>query len=98
MMYNYFNLKAKKAAGGKSATVLRYDSGSDKAPVIVAQGRGQIARQIIEMAKKNDIPIQEDPLLVENLIDMDLGENVPPQLYSVIAEVLLMVEDMEKNA
>ncbi|WP_058300369.1 EscU/YscU/HrcU family type III secretion system export apparatus switch protein [Gorillibacterium timonense] len=98
MMYKYFNPKAKSNASGKSAAVLRYDSGTDKAPVVIAQGKGHVARQIIEMAKMNDIPMQEDPLLVENLIDMDLGENVPPQLYSVIAEVLLMIEDMEKKA
>jgi len=98
MTYRYFNPKARRNTGGKTAAVLRYDSSTDKAPVVIAQGKGHVARQIIEMAKAHDIPMQEDPLLVENLIDMDLGENVPPQLYSVIAEVLLMIEDMEKKA
>ncbi|MEO3947291.1 EscU/YscU/HrcU family type III secretion system export apparatus switch protein [Gorillibacterium sp. CAU 1737] len=98
MMYKHFNPKAKRNASGQTAAVLRYEKGKDKAPVVVAQGKGHVARQIIEMAKSHDIPMQEDPLLVENLIDMDLGENVPPQMYSVIAEILLMVEEMEKKA
>ncbi len=41
--------------------------------------------------------MQEDPGLLENLLDMDLGDNVPPQLYSVIAEILLLIEEMEKK-
>lgn len=41
--------------------------------------------------------MQEDAKLVENLIDMDLGDNIPPQLYSVIAEILLLIEEMEKS-
>jgi flagellar biosynthesis protein len=82
---------------GPVAAVIRYDQDRDQVPVVVAQGKGQIAQHIINMAKENDIPLQEDSLLVENLIDMDLGDNIPPQLYAVVAEVLLLIEEMEKN-
>ena len=58
--------------------------------MVVAQGKGQVAKQIIEMAKENDIQIQEDSTLVANLLDMDFGENIPPQLYAVMAEILLL--------
>ena len=41
--------------------------------------------------------MQEDSALVANLLDMDLGDNIPPQLYSVMAEILLLIEEIEKN-
>ncbi|ABZ83322.1 flagellar biosynthesis protein, putative [Heliomicrobium modesticaldum Ice1] len=94
MNFRFFNQKQKKEIGGPSVAALRYDPNSD-APVVIAQGKGHLARKIIEMAKEKNIPIQEDPLLVENLIDMDLGDTIPPQLYLVVAEILLMIEEME---
>ncbi len=96
--YFMFNQKKKRDTAGPSAAVIRYDEGKDQIPTIVAHGKGAIAQQIIALAKENDIPMQEDATLVANLIDMDLGENIPPQLYSVIAEILLMVEEMERNS
>ncbi|CAM5797189.1 MULTISPECIES: EscU/YscU/HrcU family type III secretion system export apparatus switch protein [Brevibacillus] len=97
MIRKWFNQKQKRAMNGPVAAVIRYDQDRDQVPVVVAQGKGQIAQHIINMAKENDIPLQEDSLLVENLIDMDLGDNIPPQLYAVVAEVLLLIEEMEKN-
>ena len=76
---------------------LKYDEESGNAPVVVAQGKGHVAQQIIELAKENDIQIQEDSSLVSNLLDMDLGDNIPPQLYSVMAEILLLIEEMDKK-
>ncbi len=98
MNFQWFNQKQRRETNGPSAAVIRYDQGIDQVPTVVAHGKGAVAKQIIELAKENDIPMQEDPLLVENLIDMDLGDNIPPQLYSVIAEILLMIEEMEQEA
>jgi flagellar biosynthesis protein len=98
MNYKWISPKKVRESGEKTATVIRYDKDKDKAPTVVAHGKGHVAQKIIEMAQSHNIPLQEDPLLVENLIDMDLGENVPPQLYSVIAEVLLLIEKMDKKA
>lgn len=93
----YYNQKKRKEINGPSAAVIKYDEDSGKGPVVVAHGKGQVARQIIELAKKNNIHMQEDTKLVENLLDMDLGDNIPPQLYQVMAEILLLIEEMEKN-
>lgn len=82
---------------GPSAAVIKYDEESGKTPIVVAQGKGQVAQQIIELARKNNIHMQEDSSLVANLLDMDLGDNIPPQLYSVMAEILVLIEEMEKN-
>jgi flagellar biosynthesis protein len=97
MIRKWFNQRQKRAVNGPMAAVLRYDQDKDQVPVVIAQGKGYIAQKIIDLAKENNIPLQEDTMLVENLIDMDLGDNIPPQLYSVVAEVLLLLEEMEKN-
>ena len=93
----YYNQKRRKEMNGPQAAVVKYDEESGKAPVVVAQGKGRVAQQIIELAKENDIQIQEDSSLVSNLLDMDLGDNIPPQLYSVMAEILLLIEEMDKK-
>ncbi|MGO0063606.1 EscU/YscU/HrcU family type III secretion system export apparatus switch protein [Brevibacillus fluminis] len=97
MNHKFFNQKRKNELNGPSAAVIRYDSATDRAPTVVAQGRGAIADKIISMARQHDIPLQQDSSLIGALIDMDLGDNVPPQLYSVIAEILLMLEEMENH-
>lgn len=97
MTSSFYNQKKRREMNGPSAAVIKYDEETGKSPIVVAQGKGQVAQQIIELAKKNHIHMQEDSTLVANLLDMDLGDNVPPQLYSVMAEILLLIEEMEKN-
>ncbi|WP_338078375.1 EscU/YscU/HrcU family type III secretion system export apparatus switch protein [Aneurinibacillus aneurinilyticus] len=91
MMYRQIAKMPKKKGSPTRAAVIRYDKENDKAPIIVAQGEGEIADKIIAKAKEHDIPLQEDSMLLENLLELDLGNNVPPQLYQVVAEVLLLV-------
>jgi flagellar biosynthesis protein len=97
MIHKWFDLNKKKDLEGQSVVALRYKDGEDDKPVIVAHGKGAVAERILELAKENDIPMQEDASLVNDLIDMDLGTNVPPQLYHVIAEVLIMLEEIENS-
>ncbi len=97
IVQRHFNQKQRSLQNGKTAAVIRYDKETSDAPKVVAQGRGQIANQIIALAKQNEILLQEDATLVGNLLDMDLGDDIPPQLYSVMAEILLLIEEMEKN-
>ncbi|WP_179298768.1 EscU/YscU/HrcU family type III secretion system export apparatus switch protein [Evansella halocellulosilytica] len=93
----HFNQLKRREINGHSAAVIRYDEASGEEPKVVAQGRGHVAKKILELASKHDIPMEEDPGLLENLLDMDLGENIPPQLYAVMAEILLLIEEMEEN-
>ncbi|MBB5173020.1 EscU/YscU/HrcU family type III secretion system export apparatus switch protein [Texcoconibacillus texcoconensis] len=93
----HFNHPKRQVKNGPTAAVVRYDEESGEGPKVVAHGKGQIANQIIELAKENDIHMEEDPMLLQNLLDMDLGDNIPPQLYSVMAEILLLIEEMERN-
>ena len=94
---SFYNQKKRKEINGPQAAVIKYDEETGKVPAVVAQGKGHVAQQIIELAKKNNIHMQEDSTLVANLLDMDLGDNIPPQLYSVMAEILLLIEEIEKN-
>ena len=79
----------------KQAVALEYDP-NDLAPKIVATGRGKVAERIIEEAKENDVPIHEDEKLAGTLSKLDIGEYIPPELYEVVAEILVFVDNMEK--
>ena len=79
----------------KQAVALEYDP-NDLAPRIVATGRGRIAERIIEEAKENDVPVHEDAKLANTLSKLDIGEYIPPELYEVVAEILVFVDNMEK--
>ncbi|MGC4377969.1 EscU/YscU/HrcU family type III secretion system export apparatus switch protein [Fictibacillus sp. Mic-4] len=97
MRSQYFNAVNRKKMNGPSAAVIQYDESSGRAPKVTAQGRGKLAEEIIKLAQKHNIPIQKDESLIGNLLEIDLGESIPPQLYAVIAEILLMIEQLEKE-
>ncbi len=75
----------------KKAVALKYERGKDGAPKVTAKGRGIVAEKIVEIAREAGIPILEDKNLVEFLISLDLGEEIPPELYKVVAEILAYV-------
>lgn len=75
----------------KTAVALSYDSEHDLAPKVVASGKGLMAEQIIALAQANQIPIQEDEVLTQALAQVDLEQVIPPELYSVVAEILAFV-------
>lgn len=71
------------------AAALGYDaSAGDSAPRLLARGRGRIAERILDIADEFDVPIRRDPTLVSILGAIDVGREIPPDLYGVIAEVL----------
>lgn len=73
------------------ATALQYDSEEGGAPKVVASGQRKIAEQILAEAKKHNISIYEDPALTAALSTVNLGEEIPPELYQVVAQVLAYV-------
>ena len=89
------NLYKKKNNDKKVAVALSYNLG-DAAPTVIATGKGILADKIIDGAKDNDIPLYEDGKLAKTLSKLDLGETIPPELYSVVAEVLVFVDRMDK--
>ena len=71
------------------AVALHYDRSG--APRVVAKGRGSIGEKIIEVAKAHDIPIEENELLAGALSNVELGDEIPAELYKAVAEVLIFV-------
>ncbi|HAJ27378.1 MAG TPA: flagellar biosynthesis protein FlhB [Syntrophus sp. (in: bacteria)] len=80
------------------AAALQYDQDKDKAPKITAKGKGLIAEKIIELARENGIPIQQDPGLVQILCKLDIDEEIPVELYRAIAELLAFVYSMNERS
>lgn len=82
----------------KKAVALKYDPSQSDAPKVAAKGQGLLADKILEMAKENGIPIQEDPALVEVLSKLDLDQQIPPELYNLVAEILTFIYRSDKLA
>lgn len=87
----------KKQTGekAKTAVALSYMPG-DAAPKILATGKGAVADRIIEAAKEADVPTYKDDKLAETLSRLEIGDMIPPELYEVVAEILVFVNDMDK--
>ena len=73
----------------KRAIGLKYQDGTQgAAPEVVAKGFGELAEEIVQLAKEHGVLIHEDPYLSEFLSTLDLGQEIPEQLYYVIAELI----------
>ena len=90
-------MKKKSIQRQKSAVSLRYDSSLDMAPKVTAKGKGLTAENIISLAKEHNIPVKEDPDLVEVLSQVEVDQEVPAALYHVVAELLAFVYQLNKD-
>ncbi len=81
----------------KRATALKYQPKSDNAPKVIAKGKGKVAEKIIEIAKEHNIYIHNDPDLIEVLYQLDLNEDIPSELYVVVAELLAFVYSLNSG-
>ena len=79
----------------KQAIALEYDP-VDDAPRVLASGTGVLAEKIIEKAKEANVPIHRDDKLADTLSRLEIGEMIPPELYEVVAEILVFVDGMDK--
>jgi flagellar biosynthesis protein len=68
------------------AVALHYDG--KRAPTVLATGSGELARQILAIASKHNIPLHEDPELIALLSKLELGEEIPENLYRAVAQVI----------
>ncbi len=91
-MYDLKEFQKRKAAA------LKYEKGKGSAPKVVAGGRGIVADRIIEKAKEFDVPFFKNETLANSLLDVDIGENIPPNLYKAVAEVFIWLLSSEKMA
>ena len=79
----------------KQAIALEYNPSED-APKVIASGQGALAERIIEKAKETNVPLHRDDKLADTLSRLEIGEMIPPELYEVVAEILVFVDAMDK--
>ena len=79
----------------KTAVALQYNRG-DEAPKVIASGKGILAEKILDKAKESDVPVYEDEKLAGTLSKLEIGDMIPPELYGVVAEILVFVDKMDR--
>ena len=84
-----------KEVKAKQAIALCYDPEED-APKVIASGKGYLADKIIEKAKEVEVPVHRDDKLAATLSKLEIGDMIPPELYGVVAEILVFVDAMDK--
>lgn len=80
----------------QQAVALAYQTG-DTAPRVVAQGRGAVAEQIIALAQEHGVFVHESRELVALLLQVDLDDRIPPELYRAVAELLAWLYRLERG-
>lgn len=79
------------------AIALKYKAIEDKAPKIVAKGKGVVATKIIKKAEDNNVVIHKDSKLVKELSGIDIGNEIPIELYEVVAGILAFVYELDEE-
>ena len=86
-----------KAVEKKKAVAMKYRPKIDNAPKVIAKGQGKVAEKIVEIAKAHNLHIHNDPDLIEVLSQLDINEEIPPDLYIVFAELLAFVYSLNRS-
>ena len=79
------------------AVALQYNAERGDAPSVTAKGEGFVARRIVEIAHAADVPVVEDAALVSALLSLELGQEIPVELYEAVARILSWIYRMEKG-
>lgn len=90
------NKREKRNKEIKKAVALSYKE-EFNAPKVVAKGKGEIAEKIVEVGKKENVEIYKDEELIDELISLELHEEIPPELYEAVAEIILFVYRLDKE-
>ena len=75
----------------RQVVALRYEPKRESAPRVVAKGRGYLADKILELAREHNIPIRQDRNLLQILSRLDLNDEIPPEIYKAVAEILAFI-------
>ncbi|MGN0696544.1 MAG: EscU/YscU/HrcU family type III secretion system export apparatus switch protein [Oscillospiraceae bacterium] len=75
----------------KAAVALKYNPDKDYSPVVVATGHGRAAERIISLADDSGVPIYRDDSAAALLSMLDVGQGIPPELYSVVAGIYVEI-------
>jgi len=88
----------RRIASAKQAVALSYAPDQAAAPVVKAKGKGEVAERIVALAAEHGVPVREDPTLVEVLSKLDLNQEIPPELYQLVAEILSFIYKSDRDA
>lgn len=66
------------------------------APKVIASGKGKVAENILKEAEKNNIPVYEDAKLATILTEIEIGSQIPEELYELVAKIMVFVGDMDE--
>ena len=80
------------------AVALKYKAYEDLAPKVIAKGKGEIAKKIIEKAKKYDVPLFQNEEMANMLLNVDVGEEIPAKIYESVVEVFIWLYKLEEKA
>ena len=80
------------------AAALKYKAYEDNAPKVIAKGKGEVAKKIIEKAKEFDVPLFQNEELADMLLNVEVGEEVPPKMYEAVVEVFIWLYKLEEKA
>ena len=86
-----------KRPGLKQAAALKYDPQDNNAPVLVSAGQGFVAEKIIETARANEVQVVEDASLAQLLTKLSVGDEIPSELYEIVAQILIFVSGMDRE-
>ena len=75
----------------RQVVALQYEPKRERAPRVVAKGRGYLADKILEVAREHNIPIRQDKNLLQILSRLDLNDEIPPEIYKAVAEILAFI-------
>lgn len=81
----------------KRAVALKYNSSKDAAPVIIASGSGYIADKVVEIAEDSGVPVYRDDSLAILLSQLDMGSEIPEELYSSIVDIYMYFLNFKLN-
>jgi len=97
MMYNAAHADVVVVNPTHIAVAVRYDDRTMNAPIVTAKGQVRIAQKIVEMARKNRIPVMRNVRLAWGLYEVELGQEIPEELYDTVAEVLTWVYQLAQE-
>ena len=80
------------------AVALKYKAYEDLAPKVIAKGKGELAKKIIEKAKEFDVPLFQNETLTDMLLNVEVDEEIPPQMYNAVVEVFIWLYKLEEKA
>lgn len=81
----------------KHAVALKYDGSKNKSPVIIAGGSGYVAQKVVEIAENSGVPVYKDDSLSIMLSQLDIGNEIPEELFKTIVDIYVYFLDYKQN-